>query len=192
MFERFTDRARMVVVKAQDESRLLNHVYIDTEHLLLGMLAEADGIAGKALTDVGLTLESVRDAVNKVVGRGDSPPVGNIPFTINAKRALDEALRQALRLDHSYIGTEHLLLGLLAIDDTKVDEVLQSLNIDAARLRQRVLIRLSANSILTRSDYPRSLENIEFDLALTQARLIALQNELANAQARFSAQSQQG
>ncbi len=192
MFERFTDRARMVVVKAQEESRLLGHDYIGTEHLLLGLLAEGDGIAGKALTDLGLTLESLRKAVEQTVGRGDGVPSGqHIPFTKNAKSALDKGLRQALFLGHGYIGTEHLLLGLLTVEESAAQNVLEQVDIEPGKLRQRVLVRLSADSIVTKHGYPRNLDNIEFDLALAQARVVVLENELADAQARAVEQPQE-
>jgi ATP-dependent Clp protease ATP-binding subunit ClpA len=113
MFERFTNRARHVVVLAQEEARQLNHNYIGTEHLLLGLLGEPDSIAGRALQSVGITLQRARDEVTAIVKRGKSTPSGHIPFTPRAKKTLELALREALQLHHNYIGTEHILLGLI-------------------------------------------------------------------------------
>ena len=113
MFERFTDRARRVVVLAQEEARLLNHDYIGTEHILLGLVHEEQGVAARALTELGISLEAVRDEVRQTIGQGDSPPTGHIPFTPRAKKVLELSLREALALGHNYIGTEHILLGLL-------------------------------------------------------------------------------
>src|SRR5918992_4535107 len=113
MFERFTDRARRSVVLAQEEARLLNHNYIGTEHLLLGLLHEGEGMGAKVLSTVGLKLEDLRAAVEQRLGAGDSVPKGHIPFTPRAKKVFELALRQALQLRHDYIGTEHVLLGVL-------------------------------------------------------------------------------
>src|SRR5438128_7915652 len=114
MFERFTDRARRVVVLAQEEARMLSHNYIGTEHILLGLIHEGDGIAAKALESLGVSLEAVRAQVEEIIGQGQQAPSGHIPFTPRAKKVLELSLREALRLGHNYIGTEHLLLGLLA------------------------------------------------------------------------------
>jgi ATP-dependent Clp protease ATP-binding subunit ClpC len=113
MFERFTDRARQVVVLAQEEARNLHHNYIGTEHILLGLLHEGRGIAAQALTTLGIDQEAVRQRVIEIVGRGDQNPAGHIPFTPRAKKVLQLALREALQFGHNYIGTEHILLGLL-------------------------------------------------------------------------------
>jgi ATP-dependent Clp protease ATP-binding subunit ClpA len=113
MFERFTDKARHVVVLAQEEARRLSHNYIGTEHLLLGLLGEAGGVGGRALTGVGMTLEGARQEVLDIIGRGKSAPSGHIPFTPRAKKVLELALREALQLQHNYIGTEHVLLGVI-------------------------------------------------------------------------------
>jgi ATP-dependent Clp protease ATP-binding subunit ClpA len=113
MFERFTDRARRVVVWAQEEARLFDHDYIGTEHLLLGLIREGDGVAAKTLVGMGLTLEDGREDVEARIGRGKEHPKGHIPFTPRAKKVLELSLRQALKLGHDYIGTEHILLGLL-------------------------------------------------------------------------------
>src|SRR5829696_3245407 len=113
MFERFTDRARRVVVLAQEEARLLDHNYIGTEHILLGLVHEGGGVAAQALTQLGVSLEAVRDQVKEIIGRGAEAPTGHIPFTPRAKKVLELSLREALELGHNYIGTEHILLGLL-------------------------------------------------------------------------------
>ena len=113
MFERFTDRARRVVVLAQEEARLLNHNYIGTEHILLGLIHEGEGVAAKALESLGISLEAVRNQVEEIIGQGGSSPSGHIPFTPRAKKVLELSLREALQLGHNYIGTEHILLGLI-------------------------------------------------------------------------------
>ena len=113
MFERFTDRARRVIVLAQEEARLLDHDYIGTEHLLLGLAAEEEGIAARALAALGIELETVRREVEAVGGRGDETPSGHIPFTRGAKKTLENSLREAQALGHDHIGTEHILLGIV-------------------------------------------------------------------------------
>jgi ATP-dependent Clp protease ATP-binding subunit ClpC len=113
MFERFTDRARQVVVLAQEEARMLNHGYIGTEHILLGLIREGEGVAARALESLGISLEAVRQQVEKIIGRGQQAPSGHIPFTPRAKKVLELSLREAKALGHNYIGTEHILLGLI-------------------------------------------------------------------------------
>jgi ATP-dependent Clp protease ATP-binding subunit ClpC len=113
VFERFTDKARRVVVLAQEEARLLNHNYIGTEHVLLGLVREGKGVAAQALTSMGIGLEAVRGQVEKIIGQGQAAPTGHIPFTPRAKKVLELSLREALQLGHNYIGTEHILLGLV-------------------------------------------------------------------------------
>ncbi len=139
MFERFTDRARRVVVLAQEEARLLNHNYIGTEHLLLGMVHEGEGVAAEALEQVGVSLASVRAEVEKIIGRGDEHPGAHIPFTRRAKKVLELSLREALQLGHNYIGTEHILLGLIREGDGVAAQVLTKLGVDLTRARQQVL-----------------------------------------------------
>ena len=135
MFERFTDRARRVVVLAQEESRLLNHNYIGTEHLLLGMIHEGDGVAAQALRALGVSLERTRAEVLGLIGHGDQPPQGNIPFTPRAKKVLELSLREALQLGHNYIGTEHVLLGLLREGEGVAAQILvrQGVDLESAR-----------------------------------------------------------
>jgi ATP-dependent Clp protease ATP-binding subunit ClpA len=113
VFERFTDRARRVVVLAQEEARRLSHDHIGTEHILLGLIGEEDGVAGHTLRSFGIGGEQVRNDVEEIIGRGSEAPGGHIPFTSQAKKVLELSLREALNLHHSYIGTEHILLGLI-------------------------------------------------------------------------------
>ncbi|MBU4489106.1 MAG: ATP-dependent Clp protease ATP-binding subunit [Actinobacteria bacterium] len=146
MFQRFSDSARRVVVLAQEEARKLNHNYIGTEHLLLGLIQEGDGVAAKALAAAQIKLEAVRGQVVDVIGRGSSSPSGHIPFTPRAKKVLELSLREALQLGHNYIGTEHILLGLLREGDGVAAKVLVKLGADLERLRSQVLGSLSGGS----------------------------------------------
>lgn len=143
MFERFTDRARRVVVLAQDEARGLNHNYIGTEHLLLGLISEGEGVAAKALEMMDIKGEAVRSAVIDVIGEGEKPIEGHIPFTPRAKRVFELSLREALQLGHNYIGTEHLLLGLLKEGEGVAAQVLTKLGADLSQVRQTVIQLLS-------------------------------------------------
>ncbi|MGH9121825.1 MAG: Clp protease N-terminal domain-containing protein, partial [Acidimicrobiales bacterium] len=143
MFERFTDRARRVVVLAQEEARLLNHNYIGTEHILLGLIHEGEGVAAKALESLGISLEAVRNQVEEIIGQGGSSPSGHIPFTPRAKKVLELSLREALQLGHNYIGTEHILLGLIREGEGVAAQVLQKLGADLSRVRQQVIQLLS-------------------------------------------------
>src|SRR5579872_4453685 len=139
MFERFTDRARRVVVLAQEEARLLNHNYIGTEHILLGLISEGEGVAAKALESLGISLEAVRQQVEEIIGTGSSSPQGHIPFTPRAKKVLELSLREALQLGHNYIGTEHILLGLIREGEGVAAQVLVKLGADLSRVRQQVI-----------------------------------------------------
>src|SRR5215212_7464068 len=143
MFERFTDRARRVVVLAQEEARLLNHNYIGTEHILLGLIHEGEGVAAKALESLGISLEAVRAQVEEIIGQGQSAPTGHIPFTPRAKKVLELSLREALQLGHNYIGTEHILLGLIREGEGVAAQVLVKLGADLSRVRQQVIQLLS-------------------------------------------------
>ncbi len=143
MFERFTDRARRVVVLAQEEARLLNHNYIGTEHILLGLIHEGEGVAAKALESLGISLEAVRQQVEEIIGQGGSSPSGHIPFTPRAKKVLELSLREALQLGHNYIGTEHILLGLIREGEGVAAQVLVKLGADLSRVRQQVIQLLS-------------------------------------------------
>jgi ATP-dependent Clp protease ATP-binding subunit ClpC len=142
MFERFTDRARRVVVLAQEEARMLNHNYIGTEHILLGLIHEGEGVAAKALESLGISLEAVRQQVEEIIGQGQQAPSGHIPFTPRAKKVLELSLREALQLGHNYIGTEHILLGLIREGDGVAAQVLVKLGADLNRVRQQVILLL--------------------------------------------------
>jgi ATP-dependent Clp protease ATP-binding subunit ClpC len=139
MFERFSQRARRVVVLAQEEARLLNHNYIGTEHILLGLIREGEGVAAKALESLGVSLDAVRQQVEKIIGRGQQAPSGHIPFTPRAKKVLELSLREAKALGHNYIGTEHILLGLIREGSGVAAQVLVKLGADLNRTRQRVV-----------------------------------------------------
>jgi hypothetical protein len=143
VFERFTDRARRVVVLAQEEARLLNHNYIGTEHILLGLIHEGDGVAARTLESLGISLEAVRAQVEEIIGRGGSAPSGHIPFTPRAKKVLELSLREALQLGHNYIGTEHILLGLIREGEGVAAQVLVKLGADLSGVRRRVIEILS-------------------------------------------------
>ncbi|MFD1370644.1 ATP-dependent Clp protease ATP-binding subunit [Actinoplanes sichuanensis] len=146
MFERFTDRARRVVVLAQEEARTLNHNYIGTEHLLLGLIREGEGVAAKALESLGIALEAVRGQVEEIIGQGHEVPGGHIPFTPRAKKVLELSLREALQLGHNYIGTEHILLGLLREGEGVAAQVLVKLGADRERVRQKVIQLLAGST----------------------------------------------
>src|SRR5512140_1268954 len=146
MFERFTDRARRVVVLAQEEARMLNHNYIGTEHILLGLIHEGEGVAAKALESLGISLEAVRQQVEEIIGQGQQAPSGHIPFTPRAKKVLELSLREALQLGHNYIGTEHILLGLIREGEGVAAQVLVKLGADLSRVRQQVIQLLSGYS----------------------------------------------
>src|SRR6187549_1021179 len=143
MFERFTDRARRVVVLAQEEARGLNHNYIGTEHILLGLIHEGEGVASKALESLGISLEAVREQVQEIIGQGQQAPTGHIPFTPRAKKVLELSLREALQLGHNYIGTEHILLGLIREGEGVAAQVLVKVGADLSRVRQQVIQLLS-------------------------------------------------
>jgi ATP-dependent Clp protease ATP-binding subunit ClpC len=146
MFERFTDRARRVVVQAQEESRKLNHNYIGTEHLLLGILREGDGVAAEALASLEVGLDPARGQVAEITGRGQQAPSGHIPFTPRAKKVLELSLREALSLEHQYIGPEHILLGLITEGHGVAVEVLRVLGAEPEQVRAQVIELLPAAS----------------------------------------------
>ena len=139
MFERFTDRARRVVVLAEEEARMLNHNYIGTEHLLLGLIHEGEGVAARALESLGISLAAVRQQVEAIIGQGQQAPSGHIPFTPRAKKVLELAHREGRALGHAYIGTEHILLGLIREGDGVAAQVLVTLGGDLNRVRQQVI-----------------------------------------------------
>jgi ATP-dependent Clp protease ATP-binding subunit ClpA len=139
MFERFTDQARRVVVLAQEEARMIDHNYIGTEHILLGLIHEGESVANRALASQGVTLLSARDQVEKIVGRGKKAPSGHIPFTPQAKKVMELSLREALHLGDNHIGPEHILLGLLREGEGVAVQMLPPLCVDLNRLRQQVI-----------------------------------------------------
>ena len=143
MFERFTDRARRVVVLAQEEARMLNHNYIGTEHLLLGLVHEGEGIAARALESLGITLNSVREQVQDIIGPGANAPSGHIPFTPRAKKVLELSMREAIQLNHGYIGNEHILLGMVRANEGVANQVLAKLGVEPAAVRQAVMDLIS-------------------------------------------------
>jgi ATP-dependent Clp protease ATP-binding subunit ClpA len=172
MFERFTDRARRVVVLAQEEARLLNHNYIGTEHLLLGLIHEGEGVAGKALESLGISLEAVRAQVEEMIGQGQMTPTGHIPFTPRAKKVLELSLREALQLGHNYMGTEHILLGLIREGEGVGAQVLAGFDADYARVREQVVWLLTGEgeqagprARLVRMTVPEDLRELEEQIA---------------------------
>jgi ATP-dependent Clp protease ATP-binding subunit ClpC len=192
MFERFSDRARRVVVLAQEEARMLEHNYIGTEHLLLGLIHEGDGTAARSLRALGVDLETVRGEVEALVGRGQQPVPGHIPFTPRAKKSLELALREMVQLGHDYIGTEHLLLGLIREGDGVAAQVLRQRGVELNRVRQEVIRQLHGHEgregrrrgRFARSPAPRSpgqgatLEEISRQLQALGARLAAIEAKL--------------
>jgi Clp amino terminal domain, pathogenicity island component/ClpX C4-type zinc finger len=154
VFERFTDRARRVVVLAQEEARLLDHNYIGTEHILLGLIHEGEGVAARALESLDISLDDVRAEVEEIIGRGSEMPSGHIPFTPRAKKVLELALREALQLGHNYIGTEHVLLGLIREGEGVAAQVLVKLGADLSRVRQQVIQVLSGYAGTARTPDP--------------------------------------
>jgi ATP-dependent Clp protease ATP-binding subunit ClpA len=157
VFERFTERARQVVVLAQEEARRLGHDYIGTEHLLLGLLREQEGLAVRVLESLDVTVEEVRTQVERVVGPGDEVATGEIPFTPRAKKVLELALREALSLGHEYIGAEHILLGLVRENEGVAARILLSLDVDAETIRNELVRLLSG----PKSGSGQLLEQIE-------------------------------
>ena len=146
MFERFTERARQVVVLAQEEARTLKHNYIGTEHILLGLLREEEGLAARVLEGLEITVEEVRAQVARIVGQGDEVTTGQIPFTPRAKKVLELALREALSLGHNYIGTEHILLGLVRENEGVAARILLDFDADAEKIRNEIIRMLSGPS----------------------------------------------
>jgi ATP-dependent Clp protease ATP-binding subunit ClpC len=190
MFERFTDRARRVVVLAQEEARMLNHNYIGTEHVLLGLVREGEGIAAQALESLEISLEAVRQQVERIIGRGQQASSGHIPFTPRAKKVLELSLREAQQLGHNYIGTEHILLGLIREGEGVAAQVLVRLGADLNRVRQQV-IRLvagrdpeAAGGITVAGEVgsdvllPRTVADVHNTLAKILERLEAIERHL--------------
>ena len=171
MFERFTDRARNVVVLAQQEARLLKHNYIGTEHILLGLARESDGLAAKALDALGIGLEAVREQVVELTGRGQKSPSGHIPFTPRAKKVLELSLREALQFGHNYIGTEHILLGLIREGEGVAAQVLVRLGGDLSAIRQQVIRLLKENP--TTDGLPQAAQAAQAQSAQAQSARLA-------------------
>jgi ATP-dependent Clp protease ATP-binding subunit ClpC len=174
VFERFTERARQVVVLAQDEARALKHNYIGTEHILLGLLREEQGLAARVLESLDVTVEDVRAQVALIVGQGDDVPTDQIPFTPRATKVLELALREALSLGHDYIGTEHILLGLVRENQGVVARILLDFDADAEKIRDEIIRLLSGGGPIPRRpappeppepDPPRSRRRIGLALA---------------------------
>jgi Clp amino terminal domain, pathogenicity island component/UvrB/uvrC motif len=178
MFERFTDRARRVVAQAQEEARRLDHGYIGTEHILLGLIREGEGVAAQALESLGISLDAVRQQVEEIIGRGQHTPSGHIPFTPRAKKVLELSLREALQLGHNYIGTEHILLGLIHEGDGVAAQVLVKLGADLNRVREQVIQLLHGHQ--AKEPVPaRSTAGEHTLLAGVQARLKLVEHRLA-------------
>jgi ATP-dependent Clp protease ATP-binding subunit ClpC len=180
MFERFTKRARRVVVLAQEEARMLDHNYIGTEHLLLGLIHEGEGVAARALESLGISLQVLRQQVEEIIGRGQEAPSGHIPFTPRAKKVLELSLREAKQLGHDYIGTEHILLGLIREGSGVAAQVLVKLGADLNRVRQQVIQLLQDYQAEDVTGEGSGLDQLRAELrgdALAQAE--SLDNRLA-------------
>jgi ATP-dependent Clp protease ATP-binding subunit ClpC len=154
MFERFDQRARHAVDLAREEARMLNHGYVGTEHILLGLIREGDSVAVKALESLGISLDAVRRQVEEIIGQGQQAPSGHIPFTRRAQKVLELSLRESLRLNHGYIGTEHILLGLIGEGDGVAAHVLTKLGADLDQVRQQVLKSLQESQGAGQLFYP--------------------------------------
>ena len=144
MFERFTDWARQVIVLAQEEARMLDHNYVGTEHILLGLIRQGEGVAAKALESLGISLDVIRQEVEEIIGQGQETPSGHIPFTPRAKKVLELSLRESRQFGHDYIATEHILLGLVREGGGVAAQVLVKLGADLNRVRQQVTQLLAA------------------------------------------------
>jgi ATP-dependent Clp protease ATP-binding subunit ClpA len=176
MFERFTDRARRVIVLAQEEARMLNHNYIGTEHILLGLTREGEGVAAKALESLGISLDAVRQQVEEIIGQGQQAPSGHIPFTPRVKKVLELTQQAALQLGHNYIGTEHILLGLIREGDGVAAQVLLILGADLNRVRQQVIQLLHGRQ--AREPVSARPTTLELSLPAVQARLEAIEQRV--------------
>ena len=176
MFQRFTDRARRVVVLAQDEARSLDHDWIGTEHLLLGLIDEGQGVAAKALEAMGVSTDAVRPQIEEITGRGQAPPRDeHIPFTPRAKKVLELSLRESLDLGHTYIGTEHILLALIAEGDGVAAQVLARSGVDIDRARRQVIQILAGRRDVPTGTLP---EDLQGRLASIAARLAVIERRL--------------
>src|SRR5438067_2205671 len=162
MFERFTERARMVVVLGQDQARHHKHNYIGTEHLLLGLLREEEGLAARVLESLDITVEEVRAQVARIIGEGDEVTTGQIPFTPRAKKVLELALRESVSLGHNHIGTEHVLLGIVRENDGVAARILLDFGADAEKVRNEVLRTLSGHVRFPPRSTPMPPELLDF------------------------------
>ena len=180
MFERFTPRARRVVVLAQQEARRLDHNYIGTEHILLGLIHEGQGVAAKALESLGISLDAVRQQVEEIIGRGQQAPSGHIPFTPRAKKVLELSLREAQQLGHEYIGTEHILLGLIREGDGVAAQALVQLGANLNRVRQQVIQLISGQQPPGRRPPLEGAPETEVQarLDVVEVRLAALEHQV--------------
>jgi len=187
MFERFTERARRVVVLAQEEARMLNHDYIGTEHILLGLIREREGVAARALESLGISLDAMRTAVEDIIGQGQQKQSGHILFTPRAKKVLELSLREALQLGAQHIGTEHILLGLLREGDGVAAQVLVNAGVDLNLVRQRVIEPLHSRreedvpppSSASSASAALTADDLVSRLASVAARLEAIERRLA-------------
>jgi ATP-dependent Clp protease ATP-binding subunit ClpC len=182
MFERFTERARRVVVLAQEEARMLDHNYVGTEHILLGLLHEGEGVAARALESLGISLDAMRASVEDIIGRGQQVPSRHIPFTPRAKKVLELSLREALQFGHDYIGTEHILLGLIREGDGVAAYVLANAGVDLNRARQRVIGLLyggQEEDVPSPASAGPAAGDLVSRLASVAARLEAIERRLA-------------
>jgi Clp amino terminal domain, pathogenicity island component/UvrB/uvrC motif len=183
MFERFTDRARRVITLAQEEARMLHHDYIGTEHILLGLIHEGRGVAARALESLGISLVAVRQQVEEIIGQGQQPTPGHIPFTPRAKKVLELSLREALQLGHNYIGTEHILLGLIREGHGVAAQVLAKLGADLDRVRQQVIQLLQEHPAEEAASARSSAPELRL-LPAVKARLDAVEGRLAAVEQR--------
>jgi len=186
MLERFTDRARRVVKLAEEEARMLNHNYIGTEHILLGLIREDEGVAAKALESLGISLQAVRQQVGEIIGQGQQVPFEVIPFTPQSKKVLELSLRESLQLGHSYIGTEHILLGLIREGDGVAAQVLVKLGADLNRVRHQVIQLIAGQQQQPGHLRPREAVPV----TEVQARLDAIEGRLAAIEGRLAAVEQ--
>jgi ATP-dependent Clp protease ATP-binding subunit ClpC len=184
MFERFTDRARRVIVLAQEEARMLCHGYIGTEHILLGLIHEGEGVAARALVSLGISLDAVRQQVEEIIGQGEQAPSGHIPFTPRAKKVLELSRREAEQLGHNYIGTEHILLGLIREADGVAAQVLVKLGADLNRVRQQVIQLLHGHPAGEPVSARSAAQNLRV-LPAVQTRLDAVEQRLAAIEQRI-------
>jgi ATP-dependent Clp protease ATP-binding subunit ClpC len=187
MFERFTDRSQRVVVLAQEEARTLNHEYVGTEHILLGLIREGGGVAAQALESLGISEEAARRRVEEIVGRGQADPARrDLPFTPRGKKVLQLSLREAMALGHGYVGTEHILLGLIREDEGVATRVLDGLGVDPNRIRQQVIRLVSARQVRGKPGTGRAggwgkrkqLAELRHQLAVVSWRLSVLEQRV--------------